>query len=318
MLNLTRRNLFAIVVVLTLLVSLFGNVEQAMAAATSSVVPGDCTTQVFSGVTKYKVFIATIAGGDTVTSTGDLPGVLPGSGNYYVNPGTYHFKFNSALSGLIADFYITCPSPTSPTSTSSEPSPPPFWTSDPSGSNRVGADPGEKFAVYCFKSGFIDIWNTNPPKPSQFATTTFDTMNSIANGGTTTINTVSSGTMKVSKDDTGKLITLSDDTNTRTFSLDACSTLINVKDSSSINDPSTGSYTPKTSAAITNQLDAAKKALASAVDADAIAKAQVNVVRWEAMYRSNTTTITENLDGSIVFQFSDGTVITVMPDGTTK
>lgn len=311
MLNLTRRNLFAVVVVLTLLVSLFGNVGQAMAVAVSSVTRGDCRSRYFGGGPNlyYYNYTVIIAPGDTVTVTGSSNFTFTGTGtqNWYYLPGTRTFTFVSTLSGNLGTFTITCPAPAA-----NEPPPPPFWVTDTNGTNRIGADPGEKFAVYCFKGGWIDIWSTNPPKPVQFATTTFDALNSLANGGTTTINTMSGGTMKVSKDDTGKLITLSDGTDTRTFSLDACSTLVNAMDSSSlVNDPSKGTYTPKTSAAITNQLDAAKKALASAVDADAIAKAQAEVNRWESLYRSNTTVITENSDGSITFQFSDGTTSTV-------
>ncbi|MBI4631288.1 MAG: hypothetical protein HY740_06145 [Chloroflexi bacterium] len=131
---------------------------------------------------------------------------------------------------------------------------------------------------------------------------------------------VSGGTFTASKDITGKYITFTGGANSKTVSVSSCENWVNYREGPRANYPqlTNPSYTAATSAVITSQLNAAKARLASAVGAAAITQAQADVARWESMYRTNNTVITEHADGSITFLFIDGTMITVAKDGTVK
>ncbi|MFQ5408979.1 MAG: hypothetical protein ACE5FI_11250, partial [Anaerolineales bacterium] len=47
---------------------------------------------------------------------------------------------------------------------------PPWWEgSDYNGESRVGPNPAEDFAVYCFPPGYVEVWQTAPPPPRVLA-----------------------------------------------------------------------------------------------------------------------------------------------------
>ncbi len=207
---------------------------------------------------------------------------------------------------------------------------------DPNGSNRIDPAPGENFAVYCFPGGFVDIWDTSG-KPFQFATTTFNdlkqlSVNSVVTGNVNIPKIVHSSENEqpgvvvtnadstplvpftVGKDITGKFVTLTKGENSKTFSLNKCEAWVNYKADPKPNNPQGATYNAKTSAIIANNLDWAKIFLVlvqTTRDEKSIAEAKAGVARWERMYRSNDTIITENADGSTTFKFNDGYSVTV-------
>lgn len=306
-----RKLFFTFSVALALIVSAVFTVQKAMAAGTASWV---CVT---GGATLTWSGVDPASTGTLTTPAGSITsafGIASFTSTRLNGNGTYSLV--SAAEGIHAS--ITCPTTTTTTVVNDPPlPPPPFWVNELNGNKRIDADPGEKFAVYCYPGGFVDIWNTSG-KPFEFATTTYSALNSVPMGGSTQLPNLNGGTFTASKDATGKFITVASGENSKTFSLTACETWVNYKEDVKVNNPQGASYTANTSAVITNQLNAAKARLASAVGAAAIAQAQADVARWEALYRSNNTVITENADGSTTFQFGDGKTITVLKDGTVQ
>ncbi len=298
------RKLFSTIpVVLALLVSAVFTVQKVMAAGTASWVCITGGAMLSWNQTPGNPWTIT-------TPTQTLNGITNASGTWSLADGDGKYRYVHAADGI--DVSLTCPIPT--TTTPVVVPPPPFWANEPKGAQRIDADPGEQMAIYCYPGGYVDIWDTSGKQTKEFATTTYFALAKIAPGTTGTLtNDLTGGTFTASVDITGKFVTAisSDGKYSKTFSLDRCLTWVNYKEDPKVNYPLVPSYTVKTSAVITNQLDAAKKRLASAVGATAIALAQADVVRWEALYRSNNTVITENANGTITFQFSDGTVITI-------
>lgn len=308
-----RKLFFTIPVVLALLVSAVFTVQKAMAVGTASWV---CTG---SGATLS--WNQTPGNPWTITTPiQTLNGITNASGTLTFSHGDGTYRYVHAADGI--DVSITCPIPKV-----AAPAPPPFAYTPPSAPQRIDPDPGEPMAVFCYPGGWVDLWDTTTPnKTTEFAATTYSELSKIITGTTVSLNNLLVGsqfasTFTVTRDITGRYFTAvsADGKLSKTFTASKCEVAVNYKVDSQVNYPQVPTYTVKTSAAITNQLDAAKKRLASAVGAAAIAQAQADVARWEALYRPNNTVITENFDASIItFAFSDGVTITVLKDGTVK
>ncbi len=316
-----RKLFFTIPVVLALLVSAVFTVQRAIAAG-----PINAGTLTCGAGDQYAPAAAVVNTGTSLAVNFGVTinlGLITGLGVFNA-PASSTWTWTGAYTGsyscpggpytIILNPATTTTTTTTTTAVDAPPPPPPFWANDPKGAQRIDADPGEQMAIYCYPGGYVDIWDTSGTKTKEFATTTYFALAKIAPGTTGTLgNDLTGGTFTATMDITGKFVTAisSDGKYSKTFSLDKCLTWVNYKVDPQVNYPQTPSYTVNTSAVITNQLNAAKARLASAVGAAAIAQAQADVARWESLYRSNNTVITENANGTITFQFSDGTIITV-------
>lgn len=330
-----RKLLFSISVVLALLVSAVFSVQTVMAltpptgTVSWSCISGGARLS-WSGATpgeRWHLHLPSSGGYVVFDSASGFIDYLQGDGRYNIHD--LDFGGSRPAATIILPGGCTSPSSAAPVSDApvlyspSNPPPSPFWLTDPHGNNRIDPSVGEKFAVYCYPGGNVDIWGTKSSTtgmPFHFGWTTYPVLSSIPAGGSTQLTDISGGAFTASKDTTGTYITFTSGGDSKTFSFSSCGNWANYVEGPRANYPlrTNPSYTTATSSAITSQLNAAKARLASASSPTAIAQAQADVARWESLYRANATVITEHADGSTSFLFIDGTMIIVAKDGTVK